>query len=329
MVISRTPFRISFFGGGTDYPVWYTTHGGAVLSTSINKYCYVTCRYSPLILEKRYKVAWSKVESVNDVEEIEHPVVRETIKLFELKEGVEVHYIADLPARTGMGSSSSFTVGLIHALHALLGKTVSKNQLAKEAIRVERELLKENVGSQDQVAAAFGGLNKITFNARDGFSVHPIVLSPEKLATLESNLLLLFTGFSRNTSEISQEQIKNTPLLERELTRMTSIVDEAIEILNDSTERLDDFGRLLDEAWRLKRSFSSVITRPEIDEIYEAGKKAGALGGKLLGAGGGGFMLFYAKPEVHDAIRKALKKFFFVPFQFEHAGSQIIHYHPD
>lgn len=330
MIITRTPFRISFFGGGSDYPVWYQANGGAVLSTTIDKYCYLTCRYLPPFFEHKSRIVWSKIEAVQNVNDIQHPSVQACLKFCDFADkGMEIHHNADLPARSGLGSSSSFTVGLLHALHALQGKMITKRQLALNAIHVEQKLLKENVGSQDQVAAAFGGLNRIEFGGPQHITITPVVLNPERLKNLENHLMLFFTGLSRNASDIAAEQIKNTQSQskDREIKTMMSMVDAAVEILHSGS--IYDFGRLLDESWKLKRSLSSQISNGTIDDIYETGVKAGALGGKLLGAGGGGFILFFAKPEVQPRVREALKNLLHVPIRFEHIGSQIVYYAPE
>jgi D-glycero-alpha-D-manno-heptose-7-phosphate kinase len=328
MIITRTPFRISFFGGGTDYPVWFQKNGGAVLSTSINKYCYITCRYLPPFFEHKHRIIWSKVESVKSIEEIEHPAVNAALKLFNIQEGLEIHHDADLPARTGLGSSSSFSVGLLFALHALKGKLISKRQLALEAIHLEQELLKENVGCQDQVVASFGGFNKIEFGGPEKITIQPMSLPPERLNFFQDHLMLFFTGLSRYASEIAAEQIKNTPNKTAELTALNSMVGEAIKILNGNGS-LDDFGKLLDESWKIKKTLSSQISNPHIDDIYTAAKEAGATGGKLLGAGGGGFILFFVKPELQPKVREKLKNLLYVPIRFENSGSQIIYYGQD
>ncbi len=328
MIISRTPFRISFFGGGTDYPVWYENNGdGAVLSTSINKYCYISCRHLPPFFDSNIRIVWSKIQMAKSVHDVEHPAVREAMKFLNQVEDLEIHHNADLPARSGLGSSSSFTVGLLHALHALQGRMVTKRQLALDAIQVEQERIKEHVGSQDQVVAAFGGLNKIVFGGPQKITVSPIILSAPRLQSFQDHLMLFFTGFTRMASEIAEEQIKSTPLKTSELQRMRETVDQAIDILN-SQGGLDDFGRLLDEAWQIKRQLTKRISNDSIDEIYERGRKAGALGGKLLGAGGGGFMLFFVRPEDQPKIRAVLSDLLYVPFAFENLGSQIIYYAP-
>jgi D-glycero-alpha-D-manno-heptose-7-phosphate kinase len=323
MIITRTPFRISFFGGGTDYPVWYEKHGGAVLSTAIDKYCYITCRYFPPFFEFPLRVAWSKVELVKDVEEVEHPAVKGVMKFFNIKDGLEINHVADLPARSGLGASSSFTVGLIKAISALKKEKVSRYDLVQNAIHVERNIMKENVGSQDQVAAAFGGFNKIVFKPDNKIEVIPVNLGSDVLNGLRGRLLLFFTGLSRNASELAGEQIKKTPEKEKELRAIYGMVDEGINLLKKGD--LDRFGQLLHESWLLKRGLTHLISTPLVDEIYESARSAGALGGKLLGAGGGGFILFYAKPEDHEKIKMKLKNFLHVPFHFEQNGSTIIY----
>ncbi len=330
MIITRTPFRVSFFGGGTDYPVWYEENGGAVLSATINKYCYISCRFLPPFFDHKYRIRYTTKEETKTVSEIQHPSVRECISYFGLDHGIEMVHTGDLPAQSGLGSSSSFTVGFLNALHALTGKMISKRQLAQNALHVEQELIKENVGSQDQVAAAFGGFNKIKFgqNSAGEFHVEPVTMSREKMELFHRHLLLFFTGFSRNASDIAGEQIKRTPERKTELKTMMELVDVAISTLNDKKDALDDFGNLLHEQWMIKRSMTPFITNSHIDEIYETGRRAGALGGKLLGAGGGGFILFFVKPEQRARVKDALKNILFVPFAFEFTGSQVVYYAP-
>lgn len=327
MVISRTPFRISFFGGGTDYPVWYKENSGAVLATSINKYCYLTCRYLPPFFDHRSRIIWSEIEYVKKISEIRHPSARECLRFMKITKGVEIHHDGDLPARTGMGSSSSFTVGLLHALYALKGMIPTKRQLALDAIRLEQDVMKENVGSQDQAQAAFGGFNLIEFGGKDHIVVRPITINAERLDRFHSHLMLFYTGLSRTASEIAEEQIKRTPYNRKELKVMHGFVGSAIDILNGSSD-LARFGKLLHENWKIKRSLSHRISTTAIDDIYSAALSSGALGGKLLGAGGGGFMLIYAKPEDQHKIAKKLKKLLYVPFRLESLGSQIIFYSP-
>jgi D-glycero-alpha-D-manno-heptose-7-phosphate kinase len=329
MIISRTPLRISFFGGGTDYPVWFREHGGAVLSTAIDKCCYITTRWLPPFFEYQSRVSYSRIENVNENVDIQHPSVRECLKFLNVAGGIEVHHVADLPARTGLGTSSAFTVGLLLSLYALKNQMRDKNALAADAIHVEQNLIGEAVGSQDQVSAAFGGFNRINFNRDDSFEVRRILTAPTRLAELEQNLALYFTGFSRIASEIAQEQLKVTSQKTKELQTMLQMVDEAEQILTSSTRSLDEFGRLLNEGWKLKRSLTQKISTPHIDEIYQAGLEAGALGGKLLGAGGGGFMLLYVPPERRQALRARLKNLLCVPFTFSSRGSQVIVYEPE
>ncbi len=329
MIITRTPFRISFFGGGTDYPVWFENYGkGAVLSTTINKYCYLTCRYLPPFFSHKNRIVWAKIELPQSLDEIEHSSVRETLKFLNIQKGVEINYTGDLPARSGMGSNSSFTVGLLYAMHTLNGKIINKKQLALDAIYIDQQRVKENVGCQDHTAAAFGGLNKIEFGGREKIIVRPVVLDIKRLNSFQNHLMLFFTGISRNASDIVGEQIKNTAQKIQELKTMLNMVDEAIKILNGKSS-LDDFGKLLSESWKLKRSLTSKITNSHIDEIYEAGLKAGALGGKLLGAGGGGFILFFVKPELQKKVKEALKNLLYVPFKIENSGSQVIYHEPN
>lgn len=327
MIISRTPFRISFFGGGTDYPTYYKENPGAVLSASIDKFCYISCRVLPPFFDYKYRIIYSKREEINNISEIKHPSVRETLKFIGEKKNIHISHDADLPAKTGIGSSSSFTVGLLNALYALKGKIVSKKQLALEAIHIEQNLIKESVGSQDQVITAFGGFNKIEFMGHtDNIEVHPIILEPKKIEFFQKHLMMYFTGFSRTASEIAAEQIKVIPQKKIELRTMYQMVKEALSILNRSVNSYNDFGKLLHENWKIKRSLTSKISTDKINQIYETAISAGALGGKLLGAGGGGFILFFAKPSQQPKIKEKLKKLLYVPFKFEYLGSQIIYY---
>lgn len=327
MIISRTPFRISFFGGGTDYPAWYQENGGAVLATTINKYCYLTCRYMPQFFDFKTRVAWSQIEHVKELEEIQHPAVREILRFMQIDEGVNIHHDGDLPARSGLGSSSSFAVGLLHALYALHGVMPSQKQLATEATHIEQVCLGENVGNQDQISAAFGGLNRIDFRGKDDFSVSPVILPQDRLLALQDNLMLVFTGLSRNATEIAEEQVKTTSQNHQQLSTMYQMVDEATNILKGNGP-LDDFGKLLNEGWRLKRSLTGRISNDYIDQIYDRALGTGATGGKLLGAGGGGFMVFFVEPGRRPAVAEALKDLVQVPIKFETSGTQIIFYDP-
>ena len=323
MIISRTPFRISFFGGGTDYPDWYRRHGGAVLATTIDKYCYITCRYLPPFFEHRICLVYSKVEYCQTVDEIAHPAVREVMRYLGIKRGVEIHHDGDLPARSGMGSSSAFTVGLLHALYALKGQLASKHQLATESVHLEQEVLKETVGSQDQVLAAYGGFNHITFHPHGEISVKPITVGRERVGELNSYLMLFYTGIKRTASNVAQSYVNGIDERRRQLRLMKEFVEESISILGSGHD-LTEFGRLLHEAWLAKRSLSSCVSNSHVDVIYEAALEAGAVGGKLIGAGGGGFLLLFVPPSRQKAVRSRLHSLIHVPFKIEYSGSQII-----
>ena len=326
MIITRTPFRISFFGGGTDYPIYYQEHGGACLSTTINKYCYITARYLPPFFEHKYAIRYSRKELCNILDEIQHPSVRECLRFVGEKKGVEMIHTSDIPAMSGIGSSSAFTVGFLNVLNALNGKMTTKRQLALDAIHVEQKMINENVGSQDQVAAAFGGFNRIDFGGHKEIFVTPMFISLEKLENLQKNLLFFFTGFSRNSSDIASDQIKNTPKKINELSEMQKMVDEAISILCMNSHDLNDFGKLMHESWKIKRSLTNKITNNKIDEIYETAINAGALGGKICGAGGGGFILLYVPEDRQNEVRERLKNLLLVPIRFENLGSHVIFY---
>lgn len=329
MIISKTPFRISFFGGGTDYPAWYLKNGGAVLSTTIDKYCYISCRYLPPFFDHKYRIVYSKIENVQTLDQIQHPAVKAVLTHLECYKGLEIHHDGDLPARSGLGSSSSFTVGLINTLMALKGRYVSKEDLARKAIYVEQEIIRETVGSQDQIAATFGGFNRIQF-FRDGhFSVEPVILAKTRREELENHLMLFFTGLQRNAPEIAKSKIENIAHRNNELVLMNKTVDDAIAVLQNSERSLLDFGDLLDQGWKLKRALSEKVSNELIDGLYARAKRAGALGGKLLGAGGGGFLLLFARPEDQDAIKRELKDFIYVPFGFEDSGTRIVLYQPN
>lgn len=327
MIISRTPFRISFFGGGTDYPDWYLKHGGAVLSTTFDKYCYITCRELPPFFDHRYRIAYSVVENAKEIGDIKHPAVRAVLQEVGFDRGLEIHVDADLPARSGLGSSSSFIVGLLNSLYALKGQRLSRDFLAREAIRVEREIMGESVGSQDQTAAAYGGFNMIHFEQDGGLKVEPIILKTVRKQLLNNHLMLFFTGFSRIASEIARDQIANIEKKVDQLHRMRRMVDEALDILSGDQD-IRSFGELLHSCWVCKQSLSEKVSSSQIDNIYEMARNAGAIGGKLLGAGGGGFMLLFVEPERQSQVQNALQGFVHVPFQFEATGSQVIYYEP-
>lgn len=318
---------MSFFGGGTDVEDFFKEYGGAVLSTTFDKYCYVTVRHLPRFFDYSTELSYSRIERVTNVDDLVHPAVREAMKMLDMHE-LRLTYEADLPARSGLGTSSSFAVGMLNAFYALKGKYVDKKRLASEAIYLERVLCHEAGGWQDQIAAAYGGLNRINFGP-DGFDVVPIIIAPKKKKRLEENLMLFFTGFTRFSSELQKENIKEFKNKTLELKKMLSLVDEAEGILTDKYADLDDFGRLLDETWKLKRGSSHAISTESIDMLYEQGIKAGALGGKLLGAGGGGFLIFYARREAQDEIKAAMKDLLYVPFEFENEGTRVIHYSPE
>jgi D-glycero-alpha-D-manno-heptose-7-phosphate kinase len=329
VIITRTPFRISFFGGGTDYPAWYQKHGGVVLATSIDKYCYISCRYLPPFFEHKHRIVYSRIENVQSPDEIEHPAVRAILRWAGCERGLEIHHDGDLPARSGLGSSSSFTVGLVHALSALYGKYVSKDELASNAIHIEQNVIKEHVGSQDQISATFGGFNRIEFKRDDTFDVAPIVLAKERLHELQSHLMLCFTGFSRIASEIAKSKIDNFAKRETELKRMKEMVDEGIAIVQSPAAGIEEFGQLLHQCWQYKRSLSDKVSTPQIDDLYTSALDAGAIGGKILGAGGGGFLLLFARPEDQARIRERLKDVVHVPFKFENSGSRVVLYQPN
>ncbi len=327
MIITRTPFRISFFGGGTDYPVFFKEHGGAVLSTTINKYCYITCRYLPPFFDHKFRIRYSNREETQTIDEIVHPSVRECLKYMGIEKGVEILHTSDIPAMSGIGSSSSFTVGLLNALYALKGEVVTKRRLAFDAIHVEQNMIFEPVGSQDQTAAAFGGFNRIEFGERkDGLFVQTIPINGDKLEYLQSCFLFYFTGFPRYASDVSKLQIEQTPKKITELNLMKGMVDEAINILNGPVEKFDEFGKLLHESWMLKRELTKLISNSNIDDIYEAAIHAGALGGKLCGAGAGGFIILFVPPEKQNKVKDKLKDLLLVPIRFENLGSHIVFY---
>ena len=330
MIITQTPFRMSFFGGGTDMESYFREHGGAVLSTSINKYCYVNVRHLPRFFDYSTELAYSRIERVTNVEDIMHPAIRNAMQMMDMHE-IRLDYEADLPARSGLGTSSSFAVGMINAFYALKGKYADKKKLADDAIRLERVLCNEAGGWQDQIAAAYGGLNKIVFNA-DGYEVLPVIISPERKAQLNDNLIMFFTGFTRLSSDVQSVNagsVKDKDEKLARLSKMRDLVDEAEQILVNRSSDLSEFGRLLDQTWQLKRRTGSLVSTDTIDELYEKGIKAGATGGKLLGAGGGGFLLFYVDKDRQESVKKALSDLLYIPFRFETGGSRVIHFTPE
>jgi D-glycero-alpha-D-manno-heptose-7-phosphate kinase len=329
MIISRTPFRVSFFGGGTDYPQWYREHGGAVLATTIDKYCYLSVRKLPPFFDHRFRVVYSIVENVKEIAEIKHPAVRAVLQWLDTRTGLEIHHDGDLPARSGLGSSSAFTVGLIHAMRALAGRRIAHDALASEAIHVEQSVIGEPVGCQDQIAAAIGGFNHVQFRPDGSYAVNPMILPGDRLEALQQHCMLLFTGISRVSAEIAAVTITNLAARTKELRAMQQMVEIAVDVLGSAHGWLDDFGRLLHETWMLKRRLAPCVSNTTVDELYETARRAGAIGGKLLGAGGGGFMLLLVRPEDRGRVREALSSFIDVPFRFETSGSRIVLYQPD
>lgn len=324
MIITRTPFRVSFLGGGTDYPDWYKQHGGSVLSTSINKYCYITVRHLYPFFAHKIRVVYSKTEHCKSLDEVKHPSVRETLKFLNFNQNVEIHHDGDLPARSGMGSSSSFTVGLLNTMYAMMGRQVTKQQLAEQSIYIEQELIKEKVGSQDQCAAAFGGLNHIIFNKDGSINVSPVIIPKARLDDFDNHVMLFYTGIMRTASEVAKSYHFDKHQI---LNKMNALVQDGIDFLQ-SRQKIAGFGELLHQSWELKQQLSQYITNPVVAEIYERAMRNGATGGKITGAGGGGFLMFIVPPEKQNKLREALSEFFHVPFTFERNGSQIIHYDP-
>lgn len=329
MIITKTPYRISFFGGGTDHPAWFKENGGGVLATTFDKYCYISVRYLPQFFDHKFRVVYSVIESTKTIDQIKHPSVRETLNYFKIKEGLEVHHDGDLPARSGLGSSSSFTVGLTNALNALKGVQNSKLDLANTAIHIEQNLINECVGSQDQISVAYGGMNKIIFNQDESFSVNPLILNQDRKNELNDHLMLFYTGISRFSSDISKSQVLNMKNRTSQMHDLYSMVDEGTSILENSNTSLDEFGKLLHESWEIKKSLSDKVSNVLIDETYEAARSAGALGGKILGAGGGGFVIFFVKPKDQKAVKAKLKNLVHVPFKFENTGSKVVLYQPN
>lgn len=325
MIISRTPYRISLFGGGTDYPQWYLQHGGSVLSTTIDKYCYISLRNLPPFFDHKFRVVYSKIESANRINDIKHPSVRETLKYLGYHRGIEIHHDGDLPARSGMGSSSAFTVGLLNGLYALNGTMVSKKKLMYQSIEIEQNRLNENVGSQDQANAAYGGFNYIKFNTTSEIDVSPIIIPSARYDELNSNLFLYYTGLKRTADKVAAEFLSTYNEKKTQLRILTNLVDESISILN-SNKSIDHIGELMNESWYIKKSLGDNISNSYVNKIYDDAIKAGAVGGKITGAGGGGFMLFYVPPENHTKVREKLNQLVHVPFNFENKGSQVIFY---
>ena len=330
MIITQTPFRMSFFGGGTDMESFFRENGGAVLSTTFDKYCYVNVRHLPRFFDYSTELSYSKTERVTCIEDIQHPAIRNAMKMLDMHE-IRLTYEADLPARSGLGTSSSFAVGMLNAFYALKGKYADKKKLADEAIYLERNLCQEAGGWQDQIAASFGGFNRINFNA-DGYEVLPVIIAPERKKQLNKNLMMFFTGFTRFSSDVQKANsstLETQAEKENRLLEMLSLVDQAENILTNKSVDLDEFGKLLDHTWKLKRQTGSAVSTNNIDELYAKGMAAGALGGKLLGAGGGGFLVFYVQPQYQKAVREAMNDLLYIPFKFEDGGTRVIHYTPE
>lgn len=331
MIITKTPFRMSFFGGGTDMESFFKENGGAVLSTTFDKYCYVNVRHLPRFFDYSTELSYSKTERVTNVEDIQHPAIRNAMKMLDMHE-IRLTYEADLPARSGLGTSSSFAVGMLNAFYALKGKYADKKKLADEAIYLERVLCEEAGGWQDQIAASFGGFNRINFNTDGTYDVLPVIISPERKKNLNDNLMMFFTGFTRFSSDVQKANAgtkETQEAKEKRYLEMLSLVDKAEQILTDKNTDLDNFGRLLDHTWKLKKQTGSAVSTNSIDALYEKGMQAGALGGKLLGAGGGGFLVFYVQPEYQEAVKDAMKELMYIPFRFEDGGTRVIHYTPE
>lgn len=327
MIITKTPFRMSFFGGGTDIENFFRENGGAVLSTTFDKYCYVNVRHLPCFFDYSTELSYSKTERVTEVDEIEHPAIRNAMKMLDMHK-IRLTYEADLPARSGLGTSSSFAVGMLNAFYALKGKYADKRKLSDEAIYLERELCKEAGGWQDQIAAAYGGFNRINFS-EEGYDVQPVIISPERKKQLNQNLMMFFTGFTRFSFEVQEANAAGSGNKKAQLLEMLKLVDDAEKVLTDQSCDLDDFGRLLDHTWRLKCQTGVAVSTNNIDGLYAKGMSAGALGGKLLGAGGGGFLVFYVQPEHQEAVRAAMSDLMYIPFDFENGGTRVIHYTPE
>jgi len=324
VIITKTPFRISFFGGGTDYPKYFNQHGGSVLSAAIDKYAYITCRKLPPFFKHKHRIVYSKIEEVDSISEINHPAVKAILEELNINEGMEIHYDGDLPARSGVGSSSSFTVGLLNALSAFENKVYNKYDLAQKAIHIEQNVIKEIVGSQDQISASYGNLNKITFNKNGSFNVEEILMDNYRKEQLQSHLMLFFTGIFRFASEIAKDKVNNISKTKNELKLISGLVDQGITILKNNSIPINDFGKLLNETWELKKKLSVKVTNSKIDSIYNKGIEAGAEGGKLLGAGNGGFLLFFVKPENQESVTKALHPLISIPLKFDISGSRVI-----
>jgi D-glycero-alpha-D-manno-heptose-7-phosphate kinase len=328
MIITRTPFRVSFFGGGTDYPAWFQKHGGLVVGTTFQRYCYISCRRLPPFFDHKTRVVYSQTEMVDDPNQIKHPAIRGCLTHLDIKDGLEIHHDGDLPARSGLGSSSSFTVGLLLSLHALRHQMPTKKMLADLAIKIEQDVLQENVGVQDQILAAFGGLQIIHILPNGQYEVRPVILPPDYLKSFEEHILIGFTGLTRNSTDFAKKYIESIQKGNSSMEEMHSIARQGVDALSGKAD-FSEIGRLIEEAWHIKRSNASGVSTQEIDDLYQIGRKVGAYGGKILGAGGGGFFMFIAPPKIHLKIKEALPKIkVWVPFKFDTSGAQVI-FHTD
>lgn len=324
MIITKTPYRVSLFGGGTDFPLWFKEEGGRVLSTAINQFCYVSVRRKPPFFPFKHRFVYSEMEDVNTIDAIRHPAIKGVLQYMQWEEGLEIHHDGDLPARSGLGSSSAFTVGLLQAMHRLQQQTLTAHDLASKAIEVEQKVIGEVVGCQDQIAVAYGGFNRIEFLPDETFSVHPVNVSPGRLAKLQQHILLFFTGFSRFASEIEAGKLVNFAQKKASLRRMMEMVLDAEKIITVDSADLLQLGEMLQEAWEYKKSLSGAVSTSAIDEIYQKAISAGATGGKILGAGGGGFIVFFVTPERQESVRKSLSHLIEVPFAFEPEGCKVV-----
>lgn len=329
MIVSKTPFRISFFGGGSDFPQWYNENGGAVLSTTINKYAYINCRYLPSFFEYKHRLTYSTIESVTHTSEIQHPVIKAVFEKYGVEEGLEIGYNADLPARSGLGSSSSFTAGLLNALHALKGIKLTKKELLDLTLEIEHDVLRENSGSQDQTAAAYGGFNFIQFSQERGIIVEKVIAPDENLKKLEDSILLVFTGIQRFADNIEEDKIAQIKSKKAYYATMQQMAIEAYAQLQSTNFSIVEFGKLLNESWKIKQNLSDKVSNNHIVKIHDAGMAAGALGSKLLGAGGGGFVLFLVDQDKRQRVIDKLSPLINIPIKFDHTGSSIVIYEPN
>lgn len=324
MIVSKTPFRISFFGGGTDYPKWYLKYGGGVISTSIDKYCYISCRELPPFFSHTHRIVYSKIENAKNINDIKHPVVREILKKFNIKAGLEIHHDGDLPAKSGIGSSSSFTVGMLNALNALKKKKITKCQLAHQAIFLEQKILKENVGSQDQIAAAYGGFNYINFNKNGTFEILKNKFKKKNIDQIEESIVLCYTSLSRISGHVAKKKLSNLHLKKLKFEKLNYLTVDAKKLLSSQNFKLKEFSELVTDSWMVKKSLANEVSNNKIDQIFQYSLQNGALGGKLLGAGAGGFLMFIIPKNKKKQFIKKMKKYICFDISFDKEGSQIL-----